>query len=112
VLHLAPSGESSFLPGGRSTPLGTLGPGVAVPQASITLEPGASVLLYTDGLVERRDDGLASRLEQLRAAMAVAPTDLDACLGHLTAVLLGDGIRVDDVALLALRMAGGRSASE
>ena len=109
VLHVAPSGESSFLPGGRSTPLGTLEPGVAVPQASIVLAPGASVLLYTDGLVERRDDGIESRLGQLRAAMATAPADLDDCLGHLTAVLLGDGVRVDDVALLMLRVTAGTS---
>jgi PAS domain S-box-containing protein len=107
VLHVAASGESAFLLGGRSTPLGTLEPGVEVRQASIVLEPGASVLLYTDGLVERRDDGIESRLEQLRAAMAVAPADLDDCLGHLTAVLLGDSVRVDDVALLMLRVAAG-----
>jgi PAS domain S-box-containing protein len=104
VLHVDAAGVSSFLPGARSTPLGTLPAGADVPQARLVLEPGESVLLYTDGLVERRDDGLESRLEQLRAAMASAPADLDACLEHLTTKLRGDGVRFDDIALLALRV--------
>ena len=104
VLHVDAAGGSTFLPGARSTPLGTLDDGAVVPQARIVLEPGESVLLYTDGLVERRDDGLESRLEQLRAAMTSAPHDLDACLEHLTTMLRGDGVRFDDIALLALRV--------
>jgi anti-anti-sigma factor len=64
------------------------------------------VLLYTDGLVERRDDGIDSRLSQLRAAVAAAPLGLEATLEHLTATLVGDDtLRQDDVALLALRVA-------
>jgi PAS domain S-box-containing protein len=104
ALHVDAAGASAFLPGARSTPLGTLCPSVEVPQAQLVLQPGESVLLYTDGLVERRDDGIVSRLEQLRAAMASAPVDLDACLEHVTARLTGDAVRFDDVALLALRV--------
>jgi PAS domain S-box-containing protein len=104
VLHVDATGGSSFLSGARSTPLGTLPAGADVPQARLVLEPGESVLLYTDGLVERRDDGLESRLAQLRAAMASAPHDLDACLEHLTTTLRGDDVRFDDIALLALRV--------
>ncbi len=106
VLHVDAAGASVFLPGARSTPLGTLEPGVEVPQDSLVLSPGESVLLYTDGLVERRDEGLSSRLEQLRGAMASAPADLDDCLGHLTTELMGEELRMDDVALLALRVDG------
>ena len=70
------------------------------------LGPGDTVLLYTDGLVERRDDGIDSRLEQLRTAVAAAPEELAAALEHLTATLVGDDtLRQDDVALLALRVA-------
>ena len=67
------------------------------------LRPGECVFLYTDGLVERRDDGIISRLEQLRAAVASAPEELDACLDHVTATMVGDLVRSDDVALLKLR---------
>jgi anti-anti-sigma factor len=111
VLHVPAAGESRFLPGARSTPLGTAPAGGAIPQERFVLAPGDTVLLYTDGLVERRDDSIDSRLEQLRAAFAEGPPQLQAALKHLTATLGGDEtLRQDDVALLALRVsaASGR----
>lgn len=111
VLHVSADGASGFLPGARSTPLGALPAGAAIPQERMVLAPGDSVLLYTDGLVERRDAGIDSRLEKLRAAVAEAPDDLNATLEHLTATLVGDEtLRQDDVALLALRVT--QSAAE
>jgi serine phosphatase RsbU (regulator of sigma subunit) len=65
------------------------------------LEPGVTLLLYTDGLVERRghdlDDGLAWLTERA-AQLAGAPLE-DLCDGLL------DGIteHTDDIALLAIR---------
>ena len=103
VLHVPAQGPSRFLPGARSTPLGTAPAKRQIPQERLVLEPGDTVLLYTDGLVERRDDPIDSRLEQLRAAVAVAPLDLQASLEHLTATLIEDELRIDDIALLALR---------
>jgi PAS domain S-box-containing protein len=103
-VHVDAAGVPTFLEGARSTPLGTLEPGVVVPQARLVLEPGESVLLYTDGLVERRDEGIIARLEKLRATIASAPQELDARLEHVTATLTGDMVRFDDVALLALRV--------
>jgi len=104
ALHVDAAGGSVFLQGARSSPLGTLQPGVEVPQAQLLLQPGETVLLYTDGLVERREDGIASRLEQLRVAMASAPHELDACLEHVTGELAAGDVRLDDIALLALRL--------
>ncbi len=105
VVHVPADGPPRFLPGARSTPLGAALTGVAIPQERIVLAPGDGVLLYTDGLVERRDDGIDSRLQQLLAAVAEAPTELPAALDHLTTTLVGDAIlRQDDVALLALRV--------
>ena len=105
VLHVSPDGTSAFLPGARSTPLGAAVVGAPVPQERIVLAPGDAVLLYTDGLVERRDVGIDRRLEQLRVAVADAPADLPATLDHLTTTLLGpEDPRHDDVALLALRV--------
>ncbi|MGH2944402.1 MAG: SpoIIE family protein phosphatase, partial [Solirubrobacteraceae bacterium] len=107
VLHVPAERRSRFLPGARSTPLGTAPVGTEIPQERLVLEPGDAVLLYTDGLVERRDDGIDNRLEQLRAAVAAAPADLQAGLEHLTATLGDDdALRHDDVALLALRVTG------
>jgi serine phosphatase RsbU (regulator of sigma subunit) len=67
------------------------------------LEPGETVLLYTDGLVERRGIVIDEGLEHLvRTARPLAGHDLDefcdVILARLPAV-------VDDVALLAVRAA-------
>jgi anti-anti-sigma factor len=105
VLHVRADGASAFLPGARSTPLGAALVGATIPQERMVLAPGDAVLLYTDGLVERRDVGIDRRLEELRAAVAGAPEYLPAALDHLTATLLGlEDPRHDDVALLALRV--------
>jgi anti-anti-sigma factor len=111
ILHVPAGGPSQFLAGARSTPLGAAPVGAEIPQERIVLGPGDAVLLYTDGLVERRDDGIDSRLEQLRTAVAAAPDELPAALEHLTATLVGDdALRQDDVALLALRVASTSDA--
>ena len=105
LLHVPAGGEPRFLPAARSSPLGTARSDCEIPQERLLLEPGDTVLLYTDGLVERRDDNIDNRLEQLRAAVAEAPEDLDDTLTHLTAALAGEEtLRPDDVALLALRV--------
>jgi len=70
----------------------------------ITLDRGATVLLYTDGLIERRDrdldEGMA-RLHTMAQQYASAPLDdlCDALLDHLV-----DGRPDDDVALVAIRL--------
>jgi anti-anti-sigma factor len=106
VLHAPAGGLPRFLAGARSTPLGAAPAQVPIPQASLVLAPGDSLLLYTDGLVERRDTGIDSRLEQLRAAVQAAPADLPAQLKQLTATLTEGDVRTDDIALLALRAHG------
>jgi PAS domain S-box-containing protein len=105
ALHVGVDGRAVYLEDARSAPLGALPPDRPIPQATLVLEPGETIVLYTDGLVERRDDGIISRLEQLRhAAVACAPLDLEACLEHVTARLVGEELRHDDIALLALRL--------
>lgn len=70
-------------------------------EARLTVPPGATLLLYTDGLVERRDERLDVSLERLRAASAAAPP-LDERLDGLLAAFVGAGAH-DDVALIATR---------
>ncbi|MEU4251589.1 SpoIIE family protein phosphatase [Amycolatopsis sp. NPDC026612] len=73
-------------------------------EDTATLLPGASVLLYTDGLVERRDepidDGLRRLCEAAARAHASAPEQL---VTALAAALLDSG-QEDDVAVLAIRL--------
>ncbi len=106
ILHAPIDGAPRFLEGARSTPLGAAPDQVLIPQASLVLEAGDSLLLYTDGLVERRDANIDVRLELLRATLEAAPPELPAQLKQLTEAL-GDGtMRTDDIALLALRAHG------
>jgi serine phosphatase RsbU (regulator of sigma subunit) len=63
------------------------------------------VLLYTDGLVERRDESLDVGLARLAAAAAGLPAgDLDAStVDALLAAMVPDGSR-DDIAVLLHRV--------
>ncbi len=74
------------------------------------LPPGATLLLYTDGLVERRGVAITDGLERLAAGAVRLVGEGDGDLGvlcdDLLADLLGDGDRSDDVALVAVRATG------
>jgi PAS domain S-box-containing protein len=67
------------------------------------LEDGGTLLLYTDGLVERRDSPLDAGLARLRQALAaLADQPLESLCDELLARLL-PGEADDDVALVAVR---------
>ncbi|WP_136519960.1 SpoIIE family protein phosphatase [Cellulomonas telluris] len=68
----------------------------------VTLAPGATVVLYTDGLVERRGERLSAGLERLRGhAETLAPLPLEELCDRLVHDLAQGS--EDDVALLAVR---------
>jgi PAS domain S-box-containing protein len=100
-LVLGPDGVS-FLEGGRSVPVGAAVPG-AFQEARAVLPSGASLLLYTDGLVERRDTPLEERLDALVDAAEQAERGLESLCDAVLARVLGDSRPSDDVALLAVR---------
>jgi anti-sigma regulatory factor (Ser/Thr protein kinase) len=74
-------------------------------ETSGVVSPGATVLLYTDGLVERRDMWLDEGMERLvletEAAVGAAP---DALLERLLKALVPEGGARDDVAALAVQL--------
>ena len=71
-LHISPGGAVAFLDGGEETlPLGVL-PDAPYTDTETTLEPGSTVVLYTDGLVERRDAPLDDGLAKLVVAASEA----------------------------------------
>ena len=100
-LLLAPDGPR-FLEGGRSVPIGAADPAV-FREATAVLPPGSTLLLYTDGLVERRGVPLAESLDALAAAVGRAEDDLDRLCDRVLDAVLPRRDPVDDVALLAIR---------
>ena len=68
----------------------------------VELEPGATLVLFTDGLVERRGEDLDTGVERLRSALEeVGARPLEQVCDALLARLGSDA--EDDVALLAVR---------
>ncbi|HYL52580.1 MAG TPA: SpoIIE family protein phosphatase, partial [Acidimicrobiia bacterium] len=94
--------EGQFLSGGRGVPLGVV-PAAAYDDAEYQLSGPATIVLYTDGLVERRGETIDVGLERLRTAVRGHGVDVKELCDHLTHTLLSDGCD-DDVALLAARV--------
>ena len=84
-----------------------LGTGLGQQRAttSVALPPGSTLLLYTDGLVERRDRHLDDGLAALRAAATgLRATGIEELCDQLIADLVPHPS--DDVCLLAVRIPG------
>lgn len=102
-LLIEPAGGTRWLET-EISPLVGLAPDVERPEGDVRMEPGSTLLFYTDGLVERRgedlDDGLA-RLARSASARHHLPTRrlVDAILDDLLV-----GQLKDDVALLAVHL--------
>jgi serine phosphatase RsbU (regulator of sigma subunit) len=73
-------------------------------EETAVLEAGTTVLLYTDGLIERRDADIDAGLDRLRAALAqLAELPLPQLCDQLLERLV-QGRPADDVALVAIRL--------
>ncbi|MBD0281606.1 MAG: SpoIIE family protein phosphatase [Thermoleophilaceae bacterium] len=99
-LVIDPAGSPRFLEEGRSVPLGA-DAGNRYREAVARLEPGSTIVLYTDGLVERRGSSLTQGLERLASAAAGEAADPESLCDRLLGALAGDAPPSDDVALLA-----------
>ena len=100
-LVVGPDGSPRYLENVRSVPLGVPAPG-GRSAASCPIEPGSLLMLYTDGLVERRDAPLNEGLERLAVAAAAAGGDPESACDRVIAAMLGAEGPADDVALLAV----------
>jgi serine phosphatase RsbU (regulator of sigma subunit)/PAS domain-containing protein len=98
-------GTSRYLTAAGSLPLAVV-EDLVRPERDVLLQPGSTLLLYTDGLVERRDEdldtGMARATVALRDGRHLPPEEL---AGLLTDQLLSDAPD-DDVAFLVYRSAG------
>jgi len=102
-LVIGGSGAASYLEEGLAPPLG------AIPyldqyivEAVSELAAGSALLLFTDGLVERRGVSIGEGLAQLEVEAADADQDLEALCDRLLLAMAGDRV-ADDIALLAFR---------
>ncbi|MBI5105144.1 MAG: SpoIIE family protein phosphatase [Solirubrobacterales bacterium] len=100
---VAPDGSAAPAPVDPGPPLGAPGPGERR-ETEIALEPGTVVLLYTDGLVERRSERLDDRIDQLARAAAHPPAELGDYVVGIVQALGVEEARRDDVALVAVRV--------
>jgi serine phosphatase RsbU (regulator of sigma subunit) len=103
LLH--PDGTVSFLDRATDPPLGASPEHTVRPEAISPFDEGATLVLYTDGLIERRtediDTGLARLADALTRHCHAGPEDLaDALLAEL---LPATG-NADDTALVVIRL--------
>lgn len=95
-------GRIEFLEQGRGLPLGT-GMSPTYRQGVVELEQGSVVVLYSDGLIERRGRSLDEGLERLRDAVDDGPRDPELLVEHILERLL-EADRGDDVVVLVTRL--------
>jgi PAS domain S-box-containing protein len=104
--HLAPllvdGGDPRFLEGKSSVPLGVL-PFPSYETMSARMNPGSSLVLYTDGLVERPGEHLNDGMAKLAAHVRAAPDDSQRLCDYLFDKLVPAHGAMDDVAVLTLR---------
>jgi len=99
-------GRGDFLTGALSPPVGVTADG-SFTEASAELPPGATLILFTDGLIERRGVSLTDGLDRLALEASAAAVDdrLEALCDRLLETFLDEHHIEDDVAVLAMRAA-------
>ncbi|QIP82751.1 SpoIIE family protein phosphatase [Streptomyces sp. Tu 2975] len=100
-----PDGTCDLLDQATDPPLGARPEHVPRPQATLPYTPGDILVLYTDGLIERRDEDIDVGLQRLTDTLAghvhLSPDRLaDALLGRLGVA----GGALDDIALIVVRL--------
>ena len=103
-LVLGPDGATFASSRDPNPPLGLSQP-PSFREEVVPFPPGTSIVLYTDGLVERRDRSLDVGLDVLRSAAETIRPDGDPneAIGDLLRAVLGDEAPADDVALMLIQ---------
>ncbi|MEU1036257.1 SpoIIE family protein phosphatase [Streptomyces mirabilis] len=103
LLH--PNGTCDLLDQATDPPLGARPEHVPRPQTTTTYTPGDTLILYTDGLIERRDEDIDVGLTRLTTTLATcteygAEHLADALLARLDLTSGAD----DDIAMVVVRL--------
>jgi serine phosphatase RsbU (regulator of sigma subunit)/putative methionine-R-sulfoxide reductase with GAF domain/anti-sigma regulatory factor (Ser/Thr protein kinase) len=94
-------GEVRFLEEARGAPLGAV-PNPRYDEVTHPLPPDSLIVLYTDGLVERRGRSMGEGMERLARCAQIAGPDPERIADAIMEDLV-DEATVDDVALLVVR---------
>lgn len=103
LLH--PDGTVEFLDQATDPPLGARPRHQPRPQASVRFSTGCTLVLYTDGLIERRREDIDVGLSRLASTLSRGPqSDPDTLADTLLAELIPPTGATDDTALVVLRL--------
>ncbi|MDQ1017595.1 PP2C family protein-serine/threonine phosphatase [Streptomyces afghaniensis] len=108
--HLPPAllghdGTVTFLDRATDPPLGARPEHIARPEADLPFAEGDILVLYTDGLVERRDEDIDAGLARLAGSLVRhGRSGPEALADALLADLLPPGGNTDDTALVVIRL--------
>ncbi|MFL5832241.1 MAG: SpoIIE family protein phosphatase [Solirubrobacteraceae bacterium] len=105
ALIRAVDGEVRALESENTLPIGVMR-GRAPDEVTHRFAEGETLLLYTDGLVERRAEPIDDGIARLCKALSDSPPDPEGLSDHVIARLLADRPGRDDVAVLAMRLLG------
>jgi PAS domain S-box-containing protein len=106
-LVVGPDADARFLEGAPNPPLGVFDSS-GHRELTVELEPGSTIVLYTDGLVEQRGVSIDAGLEALRLAAQLPAAPKDLC-DHLIDSMLAIHPAHDDIAVLALQALPARA---
>jgi len=98
-------GEIRFLETGGTLPLG-IDDRVKADEAEYPVHPGDTLLLFTDGLVERRRESISTGFDRLRDAFVNAPADVEQLCDYVLERTVTEQASHDDIAVLAVRVLG------
>ncbi|MCU1430402.1 MAG: multi-sensor signal transduction histidine kinase [Actinomycetia bacterium] len=97
-----PDGHVHYLDPARGMPV-CASPRAIYEETEVLITAGATLLLYTDGLVERRHEPLDDGFERLAVALRDGPDTVEALADHVIEKLSASSPPTDDVALLVVR---------
>jgi serine phosphatase RsbU (regulator of sigma subunit)/DNA-binding response OmpR family regulator/anti-sigma regulatory factor (Ser/Thr protein kinase) len=104
----AVDGTVRVLDSGSTLPLGVIGT-AAPTEFTYALADGETLLLYTDGLVERRSEPVDAGIDRLMTALGSGAGTAEASCERVLERLIGERPPGDDVALLAVHVRAPQS---
>ena len=102
VLCRGADGVVRPIEGGRGLPIGATAD-ATYDEADLRIEPGSTLVLYTDGLVERRAESIDAGIDRLTRLLTETPGTLDALADRIVDELESTD-HTDDLALLAIQL--------